>query len=214
MGIGGSSGPGSRVERALQVCLNAAQDLGADVRLINGAELTMPLYTARTEVIDQHATALIREVADSDAVVVGSPAYHGTVSGLVKNALDHLEELREDTRPYLTGRAVGCIAVGQGWQGAVATLATLRDITHALRGWPTPIGVAVGNGTTVFGHDGRCDDARVRDQLTLMAQQMVEFARMRRALVNSAPPEEHAERADRERGVPAKSAGRAPHAVG
>ncbi|TSB32747.1 NADPH-dependent FMN reductase [Streptomyces benahoarensis] len=186
VGIGGSSGPGSTVERALQVCLNAAKDLRADVRLINGAELTMPLYTARTEVIHQHATTLIREVADSDAVVVASPAYHGTVSGLVKNALDHLEELREDSRPYLSGRAVGCIAVGQGWQGAVSTLATLRDITHALRGWPTPIGVAVSSRTTMFGHDGQCDDTHVQDQLTLMAQQMVEFARMRQAHLISA----------------------------
>lgn len=174
------------MERALQVCLNAAKDLRADVRLINGAELTMPLYTARTEVIHQHATTLIREVADSDAVVVASPAYHGTVSGLVKNALDHLEELREDSRPYLSGRAVGCIAVGQGWQGAVSTLSTLRDITHALRGWPTPIGVAVSSRTTMFGHDGQCDDTHVQDQLTLMAQQMVEFARMRQAHLISA----------------------------
>ncbi|MFD3416340.1 NADPH-dependent FMN reductase [Streptomyces decoyicus] len=185
VGIGGSSGPGSTVERALQVCLNAAEDLGADVRLINGAELAMPLYTPRTDMTNQHAIALIREVAESDAVIIASPAYHGTVSGLVKNALDHLEELRDDSRPYLSGRAVGCIAVGQGWQGAVATLATLRDVTHALRGWPTPIGVAVSSKTTMYGHDGQSFDTHVQDQLTLMTQQLVEFARMRQALLAS-----------------------------
>ena len=44
-------------------------------------------------------------------VVIASPGYHGTVSGLVKNSLDYLEVLREDDRPYLDGRAVGVIAV-------------------------------------------------------------------------------------------------------
>ncbi|MEU6588541.1 NAD(P)H-dependent oxidoreductase [Streptomyces sp. NPDC046881] len=175
VGIGGSSGVRSTVERALHVCLDAAKDMGADVRLISGPELAMPLYQPGAAVTDRRACALIREVAESDALVIASPAYHGTVSGLVKNALDHLEELRHDSRPYLSGRAVGCIAVGQGWQGAVATLATLRDITHALRGWPTPIGVAVNSTATSFGPDGRCDDPHVQDQLTVMTRQLLEF---------------------------------------
>ncbi|MFE7614797.1 NADPH-dependent FMN reductase [Streptomyces sp. NPDC057496] len=185
VGIGGSSGALSTVERALHACLDAAKNMGADVRLINGSELAMPLYRPGADVTDRHAGALIREVAESDALVIASPAYHGTVSGLVKNALDHLEELRHDSRPYLSGRAVGCIAVGQGWQGAVATLATLRDITHALRGWPTPIGVAVNSTATSFGPDGRCDDPHVQDQLTAMARQLLEFGGMRQALLTS-----------------------------
>ena len=72
-------------------------------------------------------------------IIVASPAYHGGVSGLVKNALDYVEDLRDAKRPYLDGRAVGCIACAGGWQAAVATLTGLRSISHALRGWPTPL---------------------------------------------------------------------------
>ncbi|GHE35662.1 FMN reductase [Streptomyces vinaceus] len=183
MGIGGSSGTRSTVEQALRVCLDAAEHMGAEVRLLNGTELAMPLYRPGAEAVHGHAARLLRAVAQADAVVLASPAYHGTVSGLVKNALDHLEELRDDSRPYLSGRAVGCIAVGQGWQGAVATLAALRDITHALRGWPTPIGVAVNSTAVPFGPEGRCEVPHVQEQLTLMAQQLVEFARARQALL-------------------------------
>jgi len=57
--------------------------------------------------------------------------YHGSLSGLIKNALDSLEPLRDDVRPYLDGRAVGCIVVADGWQACGSALASLRGIVHA-----------------------------------------------------------------------------------
>ena len=46
---------------------------------------------------DADASAdLVADVRRADAVVIGSPAYHGSLSGVVKNALDHLEALRDD----------------------------------------------------------------------------------------------------------------------
>ncbi len=90
-----------------------------------------------------------------------SPGYHGTVSGLVKNALDYIEDLRDDPRPYLDGRAVGCVATASGWQAAVTTLTSLRSIVHALRGWPTPLGAAVNSAQVEFTADGGCTDEKV-----------------------------------------------------
>ena len=76
-------------------------------------------------------------------MIVGSPGYHGTLSGLVKTALDYVEQLSKDERAYLDGLPVGLIATAAGWQAAVSTLQALRTIVHSLRGWPTPMGVAV-----------------------------------------------------------------------
>lgn len=182
VGIGGSSRPGSTAERALRLVLDEATRLGADVRLVAGTELVMPLFDPRSAERPAPADRLLAEVAAADGVVLASPAYHGTVSGLLKNALDHLELLRDDDRPYLSGRAVGAVSVGQGWQGAVTTLAALRDTVHALRGWNTPLGVAVNTSTTGFTAHGECDDRHIHHQLTSVAAQVVEFARAQRAL--------------------------------
>lgn len=181
VGIGGSPRPHSTAERALRVVLREARRLGAQTSLIGGSELMLPLYDPREENRSPQALRLITEVASADGVVIASPAYHGTVSGLVKNALDYLEELRGDARPYLSDRAVGLLAVGQGWQGAVSTLATLRTVTHALRGWPTPLGVAVNSEAAAFDADGNCDQPHLCDQLATMAAQVVEASRSRRA---------------------------------
>ena len=109
-------------------------------------------------------------------MVIASPGYHGTVSGLVKNALDYLEVLRDDDRPYLDGRAVGVIAVARGWQAAVSTMTALRQIVHALRGWPTPLGIAANSLTSTFAPDGTCDDEALTTAVGIMADQLMDFA--------------------------------------
>ncbi len=113
----------------------------------------------------------------ADGIILGSPGYHGSISGLVKNALDYAEDLRSDARPYFSGRAVGCIATAAGWPGAVNTLSALREIVHALRGWPTPLGAAINSAENVFDEDGGCLVPRVAQTLELMADEVMSFAR-------------------------------------
>jgi FMN reductase len=96
---------------------------------------------------------------------------------LVKNALDYAEDLRTNARPYFSGRAVGCIATAGGWPGAINTLSALRDIVHALRGWPTPLGAAINSAETVFDQEGLCVVPRVGQVLDLMAAEVMSFAR-------------------------------------
>jgi len=102
------------------------------------------------------------------------------MSGLFKNAIDYLEDLREDERPYLQGRGVGCIATAYGSQAAVATLQQLRQITHALRGWPTPLGGAINSLVSKFDNDGGCSDDSATTTLEMIGQQVVEFAQKHR----------------------------------
>jgi FMN reductase len=96
------------------------------------------------------------------------------VSGLVKNAIDLLEDLRAEERVYLDGMPVGCIVTAAGWQGCNTTLAALRSIVHALRGWPTPLGVTLNTaGVKLFSNDGECVDDQVTASLRLLAEQVV-----------------------------------------
>ncbi|GAA1173796.1 FMN reductase [Kitasatospora gansuensis] len=179
VGVGGSSRAGSSAEQALRVVLDAAQRRGASVQLIGGPELAMPLYDPRNGASTPQARQLLSAIAGADGLVLASPAYHGGISGLVKNALDYVEELNKDIRPYFSERPVGCVAVADGWQGAVSTLAALRDVTHALRGWPTSLGAAINTSAARFSPAGVCEDTRVQGQLEEIAAQVVEFARMR-----------------------------------
>jgi FMN reductase len=175
VGIGGSLRTNSQSELALRVALGGAEEAGAKTTMISGDDLVLPFYDPAVPGRSDAARRLVEELRGADGVVLVSPGYHGTVSGLVKNALDYVEDLREDRRPYLDGRAVGCVASARGWQAAVTTLTALRSIVHALRGWPTPLGAAVNSAEVTF-HDGECSDAQVAANLRKIGQQVAEFA--------------------------------------
>ena len=161
----------------MRYVLDAAQRAGARTKLISGMALQLPLYQPDNPDRSDAARDLVTELATADGIILGSPGYHGSISGLVKNALDYAEDLRDDVRPYFSGRAVGCIATAGGWAGAVNTLGALRDIVHALRGWPTPLGAAINSTETVFDANGACEVPRVAQLLELMAGEVLSFVR-------------------------------------
>ena len=178
VGIGGTGSATGSTERILRYALNAAENAGAETLFFDGKALDMPMYSysgTRTKL----TLTLISALRHADGIIIASPGYHGTVSGLIKNALDYVEDMAKDERVYFEGRAVGLIAVAAGWQATGSTLATLRSITHALRGWPTPMAVAINSAQPVFDGEGALIDGAIANQLNVLAGQVVEFARMR-----------------------------------
>ncbi len=178
VGIGGTTRPGSFSEQALMQALDFAQLLGAETRLFGGRDLMLPLYDPESGTLTEAAQILVAALRQADGIVLSSPCYHGAVSGLVKNAIDYTEEMRTDERVYFDGRSVGCIGCGYGYQGPGMVLAQLRSITHALRGWPVPLGVAINSAVTRF-ENGACTDPAITKQLEIMARQVVDFAGLR-----------------------------------
>ncbi|WP_086829928.1 NADPH-dependent FMN reductase [Allokutzneria sp. NRRL B-24872] len=188
VGIGGSIRADSQSERALRVALAGAEEAGARTIAISGSDLVLPFYDPAVTERTEAARRLVDAVREADGVVLVSPGYHGTVSGLLKNALDYIEDLRQEPHPYLDGRAVGCVATAYGWQASVTTLTALRSIVHALRGWPTPLGVALNSTEVIFDGEGCCSDAKTSGNLRTVGRQVVEFALSRREQVLGSNP--------------------------
>lgn len=169
VGIGGSTSPTSLTNKLLDACLAEVAALGARTASVTGVALAqLPMYGGGFDTAA--AAPLIAAVRAADCVVIGTPGYHGGMSGLVKNALDHLELLRDDPRPYLDGRAVGVIVTAAGWQAGATTLVSVRSAVHALRGWPTPFGITVNSAEQTE------RDERVGGALKVLAGQLVDFA--------------------------------------
>jgi len=177
VGIGGSTRTASTTERALQLALKAAEEAGAHTACFGGPFLCrLPTYSPEKQKRTPEEQQLVEAVRAADGLIVATPGYHGGVSGLVKNAIDLLDDLREDKRAYLDGRAVGCIVTAFGWQTCGSTLMALRAIIHALRGWPTPLGAALNTAEPIFDTAGGCTDQKAAMQLATVGRQVVEFA--------------------------------------
>lgn len=181
VGIGGTASPGSSTEQALNLALVAAERAGAEVRMFGGEVLAaLPHYLTDASKLSAEGRDLVEAVRRAEGLILASPGYHGSISGVVKNAIDYLEETAKDARVYLDGVPVGLIATAYGWQATGSTLATLRSIVHALRGWPTPLGAAINSSGGIF-KNGACSDPGASNQLELVGKQVFEFARLRRS---------------------------------
>jgi FMN reductase len=181
VGVGGTTRAGSSSERALQYALSKARELGAETELLAGPDLVLPIYAPEIPERNAAARHVVAVLRRASGIIVASPGYHGSLSGLIKNALDYAEDMRDDDAPYFEGRSVGLIACAYGWQATGTTLTALRSIVHALRGWPTPLGVAINTSEGNFDKDNIAAHPAIERQLGLLAQQVVQFALQRAA---------------------------------
>jgi FMN reductase len=162
--------------------LQAAERAGARTRLLGGLFLArLPIYDPGAGNVSPELVEMLAAVREADGLLISTPGYHGSVSGMIKNALDGLEGLRDAERPYLDGRAVGCIVTADGWQAGGTVLLALRTIVHALRGWPTPLGVTFNpSAGRLFDEAGLFSEERDARQIEMLVGQVVDFARAAR----------------------------------
>jgi FMN reductase len=181
VGIGGTPRANSTTERALAIALRTAEAAGATTRLFGGEFLErLPHFNPGPDGPSPSQVELAEAIRGADGIILATPGYHGSLSGVVKNALDTLEITRGDAAPYFHGRPVGIIITADGAQAAGTTLMAVRAIIHAMRGWPTPFGAAL-NARDLFDPAGECREPKDAWQLTMVADQVMEFAKMRAA---------------------------------
>jgi len=178
LGIGGTTRPGSSSELILRAALGEIEALGGTTECLAGPDMILPLYAPDSPHRDTKALRLIELIRRADGIIIASPGYHGSISGMIKNALDYVEDTARDSRPYFDGRVVGCIACAYGWQATGSTLVALRSIVHALRGWPTPLGI-VANTTMQLVEKGVVTDTALSASLKILASQVMHFVQRR-----------------------------------
>jgi FMN reductase len=68
-------------------------------------------------------------------------------------------------------------------------LSALRQTVHALRGWPTPYGIAMNVADGLCAFDGRFTDTRADESARIVAGQIMQFVTAFRDMPASSAPE-------------------------
>ena len=165
--ICGSLRDASHTRTALGYALDAAGDRGAETELLDLRTYDLPVYDAdRDDAGD--APALRSAVRAADAVLLGSPMYHGSYSAPLKNALDYcgFEEFED--------RTVGLLGVSGG-SFPVTTLDHLRSVCRALNAWVLPHQAAIPEASSQF-EDGAFVDESLAERVAVLGERAVEYA--------------------------------------
>lgn len=178
VGIGGTLREGSTSLGALRRALGAAEEAGAETELLDLRELCLPMYQPGRPLEDyeDNVSQLVEALRGADALLVSTAAYHGTLAGVTKNALDFTQFLGKDERPYLHGMVVGLISTAGGAQAATNANGAMVDTVHALRGIVAPLMVAIPQTWQHSDEEGNITDAGFRKRLDSLGRLVVDLA--------------------------------------
>lgn len=169
--ISGSLREVSYTRCAVSLALEGAAGLGATTQLIDLRDYELIMVDGRDSSAYPEGVKRLREhVARADGIILGTPSYHSSVSGVLKNALDLMGFAEFE------GKIVGLVGVAGGRVGAIDALDSLRTIGRSLHAWVIPDQVSIPQAFNQFDADGQPKDKELRDRLLRLGQQVARFA--------------------------------------
>jgi FMN reductase len=176
VGIAGSLRTDSYSQIALKIAAQKVADLGAEVEILDLRTMQLPFcdggdeYPNYPDVLRMQAA-----VSAADGLILVSPEYHGSISGVLKNALDLM------SFDQLSGKVTGFISI-LGGQSNSNALNDLRVILRWVHAWSIPEQVAIGQAWQSFTPDGKISDEKLSKRLDAFALSLVENTRKLRSV--------------------------------
>jgi NAD(P)H-dependent FMN reductase len=176
VGIGGSLRANSYSQIALNIAAMRVEALGAEVEILDLHQMNLPFCDGGEEYpgypdVEQLQTA----VKAADGLILATPEYHGSVSGVLKNALDLM------SFEQLDSKVAGLISV-LGGQANSNALNDLRVIMRWVHAWVIPEQIAIPQAWQAFSSEGKILDENISQRFDEFAQSLVNNTRKLRGV--------------------------------
>lgn len=168
VGLNGSLRPNSYAYQALEQAVQRVKQFDAEVEVIDLRQMQLPFCNGGDEYTDFPDVEKLREIVKAaDGLILATPEYHGSVSGVMKNALDLM------SFEHLAGKVTGLISV-LGGQSNSNALNDLRVIMRWVHAWVIPEQIAIGQAWQVFSEKNELKDDKLIQRFDKFAQSLVE----------------------------------------
>ena len=176
----GSLNAKSTTEMALSLALKGAREYGADTKMIALRDYKLVFYGEVEEKdYPPDVFRLREEIKEADGIIFGTPEYHGSMSGVLKNMLDLMSQ------EQLEGKIAGLVGVAGGHTGAINSLNTMRTVGRNMHFWVLPQEVSVAESSDTFNDDGSVTDPVIEQRLLNIGRQVVKFTSLQRSVRNT-----------------------------
>lgn len=169
--INGSLRPDSYTGKLLETALIGATELGATTQLISLQDYNLPFCDGRKNADYPPSVHELRNILKSaHGILLGTPEYHGSMSGVLKNALDLMGF------EQFEGKIVGLVGVAGGGLGAINALNALRMVGRSLRAWVLPQQVSLPRAYELFNEEGYLVSGHLEERVLEVGREVARFA--------------------------------------
>lgn len=160
LAFSGSTREESTNKKLINEAAALASQMGANVTLIDLRDFPMPFYDGdveETEGMPENAKKFRELVKQSDVILIASPNYNGSFSGVLKNVLDWASRSEEgdEARDVFQNKKFAIMSASPGKTGGVGGLTHLRTVLEKLRGKVIPQQVGIPYSSTAFDSYGK-----------------------------------------------------------
>lgn len=170
-GICGSLREGGFTAKALKIALAGAAEMGADTQFIDLRDYQLEFCDGSGNKNASMDLATLRDIcATSHGLIWATPEYHGSFSGILKNALDLM------SAEEFSGKVIGLVGVAGGDTGAINALNGLRTVGRSLGCWVVPHQASIASVYKAFDSDNCLLDPKLDKRVRQVGRQVVRHA--------------------------------------
>jgi NAD(P)H-dependent FMN reductase len=182
LAFAGSTREGSYNKQLLKLAAAAASKAGGDVQVIDLRDFHLPIYDGDLESregLPENARKLKQLFISHQAILISSPEYNSSVSGVLKNAIDWVSRPAPGEAPLagFEGKVAGLLSASPGALGGLRGLVQLRAILGNIRVLVLPDQVAVSRASEAFDAEGRLKDPKLQASVEKLAEKLVDHVR-------------------------------------
>lgn len=171
LGVGSSMREGSYGTRTLIIVLNSIKGYKAETLLLDLRATKMPIFnpsSSNSSATDTEIQKITELVNWADAFILASPDYHGSMSGTMKNFLDHYWE-------EFAGKTFGYICTSH--EKGLTVMDQMRTAVRQCYGWSLPYGISV-NAKEDFNEEGEIINELLDKRLKILARDLVTYGKL------------------------------------
>jgi azobenzene reductase len=142
---------------------------GADTRLLDLRQTELPIYNPEDS--SESNTQIQYLVEWADAFILASPDYHGSMSGVMKNFLDHFWA-------EFAGKLFGFICASH--EKGLTVMDQMRTAVRQCYGWSMPYGISI-NGEEDFNDRAEITNVLLNKRLGMFARDIIVYGDLIRA---------------------------------
>lgn len=175
LALSGSSREDSLNTKLVMDAADIAKKMGCSVNVIDLKDYPMPFYNADLEKKGGMPTSVKRfreQMVKSDAIIIASPEYNGSIPAILKNALDWASRSEEGgpSRAAFKGKRFALMSASPGPGGGSRGLVHLKAIIEEVGGTVVPRQVSIPNAPKYFSEKNRPENPLLKEEIVELIQ--------------------------------------------